>query len=254
MNISSNTQTIETTQQTQTDTQVAAAEKQSSVSNKNSAEHAEETKKNKDSDFKKLLEPQDTDKISVEQQNAQSMNMQMNGEQINQNYVNKFGFDIGDSLKNKYSSLFNYDTVKISKEDARFFADLVENKQFAIQNNGGKTDLIKFSDEVGPTYKTQQTSKVLIDLVNKAYEDGKPVRIDFDSNVSVILKVDKKGKVSAEFIPGDKAVEEYLRNNIRFLKQRLDEQNISYNDILYRQSRNNQNNNRNKKQNNEGEQ
>ena len=180
--------------------------------------------------------------------------MQMNGEQINQNYVNKFGFDIGDSLKNKYSSLFNYDTVKISKEDARFFADLVENKQFAIQNNGGKTDLIKFSDEVGPTYKTQQTSKVLIDLVNKAYEDGKPVRIDFDSNVSVILKVDKKGKVSAEFIPGDKAVEEYLRNNIRFLKQRLDEQNISYNDILYRQSRNNQNNNRNKKQNNEGEQ
>ncbi len=254
MNISSNTQTIETTQQTQTDTQVAAAEKQSSVSNKNSAEHAEETKKNKDSDFKKLLEPQDTDKISVEQQNAQNMNMQMNGEQINQNYVNKFGFDIGDSLKNKYSSLFNYDTVKISKEDARFFADLVENKQFAIQNNGGKTDLIKFSDEVGPTYKTQQTSKVLIDLVNKAYEDGKPVRIDFDSNVSVILKVDKKGKVSAEFIPGDKAVEEYLRNNIRFLKQRLDEQNISYNDILYRQSRNNQNNNRNRKQNNEGEQ
>ena len=254
MNISSNTQTIETTQQTQTDTQVAAAEKQSSVSNKNSAEHAEETKKNKDSDFKKLLEPQDTDKISVEQQNAQNMNMQMNGEQINQNYVNKFGFDIGDSLKNKYSSLFNYDTVKISKEDARFFADLVENKQFAIQNNGGKTDLIKFSDEVGPTYKTQQTSKVLIDLVNKAYEDGKPVRIDFDSNVSVILKVDKKGKVSAEFIPGDKAVEEYLRNNIRFLKQRLDDQNISYNDILYRQSRNNQNNNRNKKQNNEGEQ
>lgn len=254
MNISSNTQTIETTQQTQTDAQVAAAEKQSSVSNKNSAEHAEETKKNKDSDFKKLLEPQDTDKISVEQQNAQNMNMQMNGEQINQNYVNKFGFDIGDSLKNKYSSLFNYDTVKISKEDARFFADLVENKQFAIQNNGGKTDLIKFSDEVGPTYKTQQTSKVLIDLVNKAYEDGKPVRIDFDSNVSVILKVDKKGKVSAEFIPGDKAVEEYLRNNIRFLKQRLDEQNISYNDILYRQSRNNQNNNRNKKQNNEGEQ
>ena len=254
MNISSNTQTIETTQQTQTDTQVAAAEKQSSVSNKNSAEHAEETKKNKDSDFKKLLEPQDTDKISVEQQNAQNMNMQMNGEQINQNYVNKFGFDIGDSLNNKYSSLFNYDTVKISKEDTRFFVDLVENKQFAIQNNGGKTDLIKFSDEVGPTYKTQQTSKVLIDLVNKAYEDGKPVRIDFDSNVSVILKVDKKGKVSAEFIPGDKAVEEYLRNNIRFLKQRLDEQNISYNDILYRQSRNNQNNNRNKKQNNEGEQ
>ena len=254
MNISSNTQTIETTQQTQNDTQVSAAEKQSSVSNKNSAESTEKTKKDKDSDFKKLLEPKDTDKISLEQQNIQHQNNQLNNEQLNQNYVNKFGFDIGSSLKNKYSSLFNYDTVKISKEDAKFFSDLIENKQFAIQNNDGKTNLIKFSDEVGPTYKTQQTSKILIDLVNKAYEDGKPVRIDFDNNVSVILKVDKKGKVSAEFIPRDKAVEEYLRNNIRFLKQRLDDQNIGYNDILYRQSRHNQNNNQNKKQNNnEGE-
>ena len=253
MNISSNTQTIETTRQTQTETQVETTEKQSSVSEKNSTESAEKTNSKKDSEFKKLLEPQDTDKISVEQQNIQNQNMQLNNEQLNQNYVDKFGFDVGSSLKNKYSSLFNYDTVKISKEDAKFFSDLVENKQFAVQNNNGKADLIKFSDEIGPTYKTQQTSKVLIDLVNKAYEEGKPVRIDFDGNVSVILKVDKKGKVSAEFIPGDKAVEEYLRNNIRFLKQRLDDQNIGYNDILYRQSKNNQNNNQNKKQNNEGE-
>ena len=231
MNISSNTQTIETTRQTQTETQVETTEKQSSVSEKNSTESAEKTNSKKDSEFKKLLEPQDTDKISAEQQNIQNQNMQLNNEQLNQNYVDKFGFDVGSSLKNKYSSLFNYDTVKISKEDAKFFSDLVENKQFAVQNNNGKTDLIKFSDEIGPTYKTQQTSKVLIDLVN----------------------IDKKGKVSAEFIPGDKAVEEYLRNNIRFLKQRLDDQNIGYNDILYRQSKNNQNNNQNKKQNNEGE-
>lgn len=253
MNISTKTQTIETPQQTQTENQVSANEKQSSVSDKNSADNTEDTKKNQDSDFKKLLEPKDTDKVSLEEQNFQNQNMQINDEQLNKNYVNKFGFDVGDSIKNRYSSLFNYDTVSISKEDAKFFVDLVENRQFAIQNNGAKTDLIKFSDEIGPTYKTQQTSKVLLDLVNKAYEDGKPVRIDFDNNVSVILKVDKKGKVSAEFIPGDKAVEEYLRNNIRYLKQRLDDQNISYNDILYRQSRNNQNSNQNKKQDNKGE-
>ena len=252
MNISTSTKTIETTRQTQNDAAAAAVEKQTPVCDKNSTDMREE-KNSQDSDLKKLLEAKDADNISVEQQNVQNMNMQMDGEQINQNYADKFGFDIGESQKNKYGLFLNYDTVKISREDAKFFADLVENKQFAIQNNDGKSELIKFSDEIGPTYKTQQTSKVLIDLVNKAYEDGKPVRIDFDSNVSVILKIDKKGKISAEFIPGDKAVEEYLRNNIRFLKQRLDDQNISYNDILYRQSKNNQNNSRNKKQNSEGE-
>src|SRR5699024_3444286 len=115
------------------------AEKQSSVSSQNSTENAEDAKKNQDSDFKKLLEPKDTDKVTMEQQDFQNMNMQINGEQANQNYIDKFGFDVGDSLKNKYSSLFNYDTVKISKEDAKFFSDLIENKQFAIQNNGGKT-------------------------------------------------------------------------------------------------------------------
>ena len=124
--------------------------------------------------------------------------------------------------------MYNYDTVKISKDDAKFFADLVDNKQFAMQQNGDKTSLIKFADEIGPTYKAQQTSKVLTDLITKAYNDQKPVRIDFDNNVSVVLKVDTKGKISAEFIPGDKAVEAYLRNNIGFLKQRFDDQNLLY--------------------------
>ena len=49
------------------------------------------------------------------------------------------------------------------------------------------------------------------------------------------MKVDKEGKINAEFIPGDKAVEAYLRNNIPFLKQRFEEQNIAYNDLYYRQ-------------------
>ena len=133
---------------------------------------------------------------------------------------------------------YNYDTIKISKEDAKFFADLIENKQFALQQNGETQNLIKFADEIGPTYKTQQTSQILSDLIAKAYNEQKAIRIDFDNNVTVVLKVDTKGKVSAEFIPGDKAVEMYLRNNIGFLKQRFDDQNIPYNDILYKHSNN----------------
>ena len=68
------------------------------------------------------------------------------------------------------------------------------------------------------------------------------------------MKIDSKGKVSAEFIPGDKAVEAYLRNNIGFLKQRFDDQNLPYNDLLYRQSNNgNQNRERQNQQRNKGE-
>ena len=171
---------------------------------------------------------------------------------INEQYVNKFGFDTVAGLKN-IKSMYNYDSLKISKEDAKFFADLVDNKQFAMLQNGDKTSLIKFADEIGPTYKTQQTSKVLADLISKAYNEQKPVRIDFDNKVSVILKVDTKGKVSAEFIPGDKAVEMYLRNNINSLKQRFDDQNLPYNDIMYRQGGNGRNRERQNQQKDKGE-
>ena len=85
--------------------------------------------------------------------------MQLNtpNKMVDAQYANKFGFDTISSLKN-IKSMYNYDTVKISKDDAKFFADLVDNKQFAMQQNGDKTSLIKFADDIGPTYKEQQTS------------------------------------------------------------------------------------------------
>ena len=250
MNISSSTQTTatETTQ-----TQPVVNDKQSvSNTDKVTASKPEETKDESTTeekqDFKKVLEEQKgTDKVSIEQPQQNNLN-----QMINEQYVNKFGFDTVAGLKN-IKSMYNYDSLKISKEDAKFFADLVDNKQFAMLQNGDKTSLIKFADEIGPTYKTQQTSKVLADLISKAYNEQKPVRIDFDNKVSVILKVDTKGKVSAEFIPGDKAVEMYLRNNISSLKQRFDDQNLPYNDIMYRQGGNGRNRERQNQQKDKGE-
>lgn len=253
MNISAGTPT--TTESSQTQINVSdnqSVQKTDKVSESvKKEEKTEDSSKENQSDFKKLLEePKNTDKANVEQQIPQE---NPNQNMINEQYVNKFGFDTVQSIKN-LKSMYNYDTVKISKEDAKFFADLVENKQFAMQQNGENTTLIKFADEIGPTYKTQQTSKVLTDLITKAYNDQKPVRVDFDNNVSVILKVDTKGKVSAEFIPGDKAVEAYLRNNIGYLKQRFDDQNLPYNDLMYRQSNNgNQNRERQNQQKDKGE-
>ena len=250
MNISSSTQTTATES---TQTQPVVNDKQSvSNTDKVTASKPEETKDESTTeekqDFKKVLEEQKgTDKVSIEQPQQNNLN-----QMINEQYVNKFGFDTVAGLKN-IKSMYNYDSLKISKEDAKFFADLVDNKQFAMLQNGDKTSLIKFADEIGPTYKTQQTSKVLADLISKAYNEQKPVRIDFDNKVSVILKVDTKGKVSAEFIPGDKAVEMYLRNNISSLKQRFDDQNLPYNDIMYRQGGNGRNRERQNQQKNKGE-
>lgn len=250
MNISSSTQTTATES---TQTQPVVNDKQSvSNTDKVTTSKPEETKDESTTeekqDFKKVLEEQKgTDKVSIEQPQQNNLN-----QMINEQYVNKFGFDTVAGLKN-IKSMYNYDSLKISKEDAKFFADLVDNKQFAMLQNGDKTSLIKFADEIGPTYKTQQTSKVLADLISKAYNEQKPVRIDFDNKVSVILKVDTKGKVSAEFIPGDKAVEMYLRNNINSLKQRFDDQNLPYNDIMYRQGGNGRNRERQNQQKDKGE-
>ena len=232
MDISSTaTETIQS-KQTINDTQsVQNADK---VSDAVKTEEKKENKQDTQSDFQKLLEePKSTDKISIEQLPQENLN-QMS---VNEQYANKFSFDTVSSIKN-LQSVYNYDTISISKDDAKFFADLVENKQFALQQNGDTQNLIKFADEIGPTYKAQQTSQVLTNLISKAYNEQKPIRIDFDNNVSVILKVDSKGKVSADFIPGDKAVEAYLKNNIEFLKMRFDDRNIAYNELTYRQSQN----------------
>lgn len=232
MNIQSSTQTVETTQTQQTQDTQAASNADKTTAAKKEDKKEEKTQAEQKSDFKKLLEePKSTDKLSIEQAQQNNPNQNL----INEQYANKFGFDTVSTLKNM-QSMYNYDSIKISKDDAKFFADLVDNKQFALQQNGDNTNLIKFADEIGPTYKSQETSKVLTDLINKAYNDQKPVRIDFDNKVSVILKVDAKGKITADFIPGDKAVELYLKNNIDSLKQRFDEQNLPYNDIMYRQS------------------
>ena len=226
--------TTETIQSKQPLNDTQSVQNADKVSDAVKTEEKKENKQDTQSDFQKLLEePKSTDKISIEQLPQENLN-QMS---VNEQYANKFSFDTVSSIKN-LQSVYNYDTISISKDDAKFFADLVENKQFALQQNGDTQNLIKFADEIGPTYKAQQTSQVLTNLISKAYNEQKPVRIDFDNNVSVILKVDSKGKVSADFIPGDKAVEAYLKNNIEFLKMRFDDRNIAYNELTYRQSQN----------------
>lgn len=153
---------------------------------------------------------------------------------------------IGNDLK----AAFNYDSYTIDKDDAKFFVDMVNNTgQFALNAQAENNLALMKMDNASElsSYKSANVSKTLMNMIEDSYNTQKPVRLDFDNNVSVILKVDSEGKLSADFIPGDKAVETYLKNNIPFLKQRFEEQDLPYSELSYRQHRQQQNNN--KKQN-----
>ena len=93
------------------------------------------------------------------------------------------------------------------------------------------------------TQQAQKTAKVSATLMNALHEGLKtnqPFRINFDKDISVIIKINKDGSIAANFIPGDKAVEEYLKMNISTLRQRFDEQELSYSDLSYSRSRRDQ--------------
>ncbi len=163
-----------------------------------------------------------------------------------------------DNSQNMLSSLdidFNYDSVSMNLEDALFFVNMAQEGQFSVSGNqnGNFSELIQ--TEITQNVVSQRSVEVtnqLTNLIEKSMNTQKPVRISFDNDVSVVLKVDKEGKVSAEFIPGNSEVESYLRNNIASLKQKFDEQNLPYNDLFYRQ--NSRQNGKQSRDKNKGEQ
>ena len=156
---------------------------------------------------------------------------------------------------NSFSSLnidYNYDSLSMDFEDAVFFVNLAQEGQFSVETtqNGDFKSVVQLETAQNVvSQKSVEVTNQLTSLIEKAQNTQKPVRISFDNDVSVVLKIDKQGKVSAEFIPGSSEVENYLKNNIASLKQRFDEQNLPYNELFYRQS-----SRQNRNKNNKGEQ
>lgn len=144
----------------------------------------------------------------------------------------------------------DYSNIEISSDDAVFFADLVQNTDKTLQNVAA--DLQSgIEQNVQQASKNVKVSATLMNALNEAVKTNQPFRINFDKDVSVVIRVDKDGALSATFIPGDKAVEEYLKQNISFLRQRFDEQELSYKDLSYsRQKQNQEQNRKNNKENN----
>ena len=130
-------------------------------------------------------------------------------------------------------NIVNFDEIAVTKNDVDFFAKLVENGQ---NNVNSKQDLA-----------SSQVSKTLADMLTKAMNENKPIRINFDNDISVIIKVSRDGKISADFLPGSQIAEAYLKENLPILRQKFDDNNIDYDELNHREQKQNERNENQKK-------
>ena len=124
--------------------------------------------------------------------------------------------------------------IKMTEADAKFFNNLVEaNQQSAEIKTIEQNNLMKDVE----TAQAAKVSKTLLNALKESQETNKSFRVDFDQDISVVLKVNKNGHISAEFLPGDEAVEQYLRTNIPLLKQKFSDEGLEYDSLSYRQNK-----------------
>lgn len=214
------------------------------------SEEVKASKDNKTSE-NKASNKTDKDKLSEEQNNSDDIVTQemLNGSVnfTDYKYHNEGQSILSQNIQNllntkdlmntvNSASTFNYDVINMSDSDANFFANLVQNTDMSMKSIAAQ---INDAANSGPQNVQQnvQVSSVLMEKLSDSMKTNQPFRIDFDKDVSVIIKVNKDGSLAANFIPGDKAVEQYLRNNIASLRQRFDEQNLPYSQLSYSNSR-----------------
>ena len=152
-------------------------------------------------------------------------------------------------FKWEYWDSFTHIHTEFYKSDAQFFINLTQNDTVSVQNAVVQAqNMINSGADVSDVQQNVKISQALLDAINNAKETNQPLRIDFDQNVSVVLRIGKDGAIAANFIPGDKAVEQYLRNNIESLKATFNENDLPYTDLSYSNSSKQQNERRRNKQ------
>ena len=115
----------------------------------------------------------------------------------------------------------------MNEADVEVFVDLVQNNEVNINNLKPET-----------ATKAVHVSKTLADMLVKAQETNQPLRIDFDNNISVIIRISRDGKLSADFLPSSQVAEAYLKENLPLLKQKFSEQNLDYEGLNQKERRN----------------
>lgn len=257
MNVSSSTSTSAATS-TQSTASATKTQNNSSASFEEEMKHVEtaenteqeqqqpaETKaENKDASDKEEQKDQTllTGKIEVDTEVDAHLNsadlLTMNIQQLldTQNLMNNrvAAISTTEDLTKNIGENLNFQSMEMTVEDAQFFVDVVKNNNAGVQNVVQDIQqAMNFGTE--KVQKTANVSKTLINALQNSVKTGQAVRIDFGNDVAVVMRVSRDGSIMANFIPGDKAVEEYLKNNIGFLKQRFDEEDIPYSQLSYSQ-------------------
>lgn len=160
-------------------------------------------------------------------------------EDIIDNFLSKDKTSIDDEINSKFLELdfgseFDINADKIGVNDAIFFVNLLNQEN--LINYTVEDDKISLKASDGTKI---DASNPLLNMLKTSFDSKKPIRLDFDNDVTVILKMDNKGKVQAHFIPGTDEVENYIKNNISCLKQRFDEEEINYSQLTYSKYKNN---------------
>lgn len=153
------------------------------------------------------------------------------------------------SVENNSNDSLMFNSLSMTQADAEFFVNLTQNNDVSMQNITTQAqNLLNQGTDVREVQQNVKISETLLNALNTAKENNQPLRIDFDQNIAVILRVGKDGVLAANFIPGDKAVEQYLRNNIESLKNTFRENDLPYSDLSYsnRGSKQQKENRRNK--------
>ena len=186
--------------------------------------------------FSDFMNEQGNNKLSVSEKDLQEERAILSTMEENIAMVNKAQIAVQNTEK---AIIEPFNNIIMNKADVDFFVDLVKNNE------------IDMSTVKNPE-KVTQISKTLADLLAKAMNENKPVRIDFDNDISVIIRISKDGKISADFLPSSQVAEAYLKENLPLLKQRFDENNIEYNELNQRkQQKQNEKDNRKKGRENE---
>ena len=161
-----------------------------------------------------------------------------------ENIIKDFSSAKGTSLENElnakfleldFGSEFDINTDKIGVNDAIFFINLLNQEN--LINYSVEDNKLTLSTNEG---KRIDASNPLLNMLETSLDTKKPIRLDFDNDITVILKMDKNGKIQAHFIPGTSEVESYLKNNLTCLKQRFDEEEIEYSELSYSKYKNNE--------------
>jgi len=138
-------------------------------------------------------------------------------------------------------TIVKFDNIIMNQADVEVFTGIVENNQIDINNLAPKA-----------VEKGVQVSKTLADMLAQAMEKNQPVRIDFDNDISIIIRISRDGKISADFLPSSQIAEAYLKENLPILRQKFESNNIEY-ESLEQKERKDQNREQNKKKGRENE-